>query len=320
MGESPVTADHPFAPFFRAQGFVLLDGGLATALEDRGHDLRDPLWSARVLLDAPEEVRTVHLDYLRAGADCIETVTYQATVESLRSRGLTDTEAEAQLHLAVRLAVEARDAFWADPANREGRVRPLVAASVGPYGAYLADGSEYTGRYDLDEDALAAWHRTRWRILADSSADLLACETIPSGAEARALVRLLLETPGRWAWISFQCRDERSLADGTPLEEAVADCEHAERVVGIGVNCVPPERVGPLLDVVRSVSTKPVVAYPNSGDRYDPLTGTWRPGAAAFAPGAVNEWRARGARVVGGCCRVGPADISRMRSALLQER
>ena len=320
MRDDHGTADDPFAPFSRGQGFVLLDGGLATALEDRGHDLRDPLWSARVLLDAPEEVRSVHLEYLRAGADCIATVTYQATFEGLRARGLTDPEAEAQLLLAVRLAVEARDAFWADPDNREGRLRPLVAASVGPYGAYLADGSEYTGRYDLDEDGLVAWHRRRWHVLADSPADLLACETIPSGAEARALVRLLLETPGRWAWISFQCRDERCLADGTPLEEAVACCDRAERVAAIGVNCVPPERVGPLLELARSVSAKRLVAYPNSGDRYDPLTGTWCAGAAPFDPGLVGDWRARGAGVVGGCCRVGPADITRMRSALLAER
>jgi len=299
---------------------VLLDGGLATALEDRGHDLRDPLWSARVLLDAPEHVRAVHLDYLHAGADCIATVTYQATFEGLRARGLSDAEAEGRLRLAVHLAVEARDAFWMDAANRMGRLRPLVAASVGPYGAYLADGAEYTGRYDLDEEGLVSWHRRRWRVLCDTPADLLACETIPSFAEGRALVRLLGETPGRWAWVSFQCRDEGHLADGTPLESAVTACDGADRLLAIGVNCVPPECVVPLLDRARSVSTKTFVAYPNSGERYDPLTGAWRPAAAPLHPDAVTAWRARGAAVVGGCCRVGPADIARMRRTLLAER
>lgn len=314
------TGADPFAPFLREQGFVLLDGGLATALEDRGHDLRDPLWSARVLLDAPEEVRAVHRDYLGAGADCIATVTYQATFEGLRARGLDDREAEARLHLAVRLAVEARDGFWADPANRAGRLKPLVAASVGPYGAYLADGSEYTGRYDLDEEGLLSWHRRRWRVLADSSADLLACETIPSVTEARALVRLLDGTRGRWAWISFQCRDEGHLADGTPIESAVAACEGAERLIAVGVNCVPPGSVTPLLERARSVSARRLLAYPNSGDRYDALAKAWGPGETRLVPEAVTEWRAHGATVVGGCCRVGPPEISRMRRALLGAR
>jgi S-methylmethionine-dependent homocysteine/selenocysteine methylase len=200
---------------------VVLDGGLATALESHGQDLADPLWSARVLLEAPDLVRRVHMDYLAAGADCIATVTYQATFEGFTRRGLTDAEAGEAFHLAVRLALEARDDFWSEAGNRQGRLRPLVAASVGPYGAFLADGSEYTGAYDLDEAGLTAFHRRRWNLLAGSGVDLLACETIPSLVEARALLGLLSETAGRWAWLSFQCRDEARLADGTPLVEAV---------------------------------------------------------------------------------------------------
>lgn len=314
----PPVASSPFDPFIRTQGFVLLDGGLATALEALGHDLRDPLWSARVLLEAPEEVRRVHLDYLRAGADCIATVTYQATFEALRARGLADAAAEAALRLAVRLALEARDAFWADPANREGRLRPLVAASVGPYGAYLANGAEYTGDYDLGEEALAAWHRRRWHLLAASPADLLACETIPSHAEAGALVRLLRETRGRWAWISFQCRDAERLADGTPLEVAAAACGSAPGVAAVGVNCVPPARVGALLERARLGTRGVLAAYPNSGERYDAVTKTWEPGEPTEDPAvAAPGWLARGALVLGGCCRTGPDTIRRMRGALL---
>ena len=310
----------PFAPFLGAQGFVLLDGGLATALEARGHDLRDPLWSAKVLLEAPEEARAVHLDYLRAGADCIATATYQATFERLRARGLDDAQAEAVFGLAVRLAVGARDAFWADPANHEGRRRPLVAASVGPYGAYLANGAEYTGAYDLDEDGLVAWHRRRWHLLAASGVDLLACETIPSFAEARALVRLLGETPGRWAWLSFQCCDEERLADGTPLEEAVARCGSAPRVAAVGVNCVPPARVSPLLERARRGSGGLLVAYPNSGERYDPVAKAWMPGDTSEDPALrAPRWLAEGAAVLGGCCRTGPDTIARMRRALRAE-
>lgn len=311
---------NPFEPFLRAQGVVLLDGGLSTVLEAAGHSLDDALWSARVLLDAPEAARKVHLAYLDAGADCIATLTYQATFEGLRARGLTDAECEDTLRRGVRLAVEVRDAFWSDPANRRGRLRPLVAASIGSYGAFLADGSEYTGRYDLDEDALYAFHRRRWHVLADTDADLLACETIPSLIETRAFLRLLEETPARWAWVSFQCRDEAHLADGTPLADGVRLCAGASRLAAVGVNCVPPSQVNALLDIAlreAPAAGVPVAIYPNSGEMYDAATKAWGPGAggsdlAEAAPG----WRARGARVLGGCCRTGPDTIARMRKAL----
>ena len=316
---------NPFLPFFQRQGFVLLDGGLATALEAKGFDLRDPLWSARVLLEAPEAVRAVHTEYLEAGADCIATVTYQATFPGFAARGLSRSAAEEAFRRAVTLAVEARDDFWSRPANREGRLRPLVAASVGPYGAFLADGSEYTGRYDLDEQALVAWHGPRWRLLASLPVDVMACETVPSLAEARALARLLGETPGRWGWISFQCRDDVHLADGTPVEEAARAATTtataslpAPGVAAVGVNCVPPERVSPLLDAMRAVTASPLVVYPNAGETYDPVEKVWRPGSPAVDPVALAPgWRRQGARVLGGCCRTGPGTIQAMRSALL---
>ncbi len=315
-------APNPFAPILARQGVVLLDGGLATALETRGQDLNDPLWSARVLLDAPEVVRAVHLAYLEAGADCIATATYQATFEGFGAHGLTDADAEAALLEAVRLAVEARDGFWRDPARRAGRVKPLVAASVGPYGAYLADGSEYTGHYDRDEDGLVAFHRRRWFVLAASPADMLACETIPSLAEARALVRLLDETPGRWAWISFQCRDDAHLADGSEVREAVAVCDRSARVAAIGFNCVPPDRVAGLLSRARLATKKPLVAYPNSGERWDAVRKAWMPTEGEADVGLADRapaWRALGAAVLGGCCRTGPDTIRRLRAVLLAQ-
>lgn len=321
-----VSGESPFEPFFRAQGVVLLDGGLSTVLEAAGHDLNDPLWSARVLLDDPDAARRVHLEYLAAGADCIATLTYQATFEGLQARGLTDARAEETLRRGVSLAVEVRDTFWDDPANREGRLRPLVAASIGSYGAYLADGSEYTGRYGLEEDALYAFHRRRWRVLADTEADILACETIPSVVEARAFLRLLAETPGRWAWISFQCRDDAHLADGTPLADAVQMCAAAEGVAAVGVNCVPPSRVDALLEIAMRAAEPaggadaplPVAVYPNSGEAYDATVKRWVPGAGGPDPAdAAPGWRDLGARVLGGCCRTGPETIARMRRALL---
>jgi homocysteine S-methyltransferase len=309
----------PFEAFFRAQGVVILDGGLATALEARGHDLDDPLWSARVLLDAPEEVSAVHGDYLDAGADCIASVTYQATFEGFGARGLGDAEAAAAFDRAVTLAVEARNAFWNRPTRPGGRLRPLVAASVGPYGAYLADGSEYTGDYDLDEDGLLTFHRRRWDLLARSDADLLACETIPSLVETRALLRLLAETPGRWAWLAFQCRDRTRLADGSPVSEAVRLCRAAPRVAAVGFNCVPPSRVAPLLRLAAAgAGDVPLAAYPNSGEAYDAGTKSWDAAAETWDPGTHAEtWRRAGARIIGGCCRTTPDDIRRMRQSLL---
>lgn len=308
---------HPFAPFFERQGFVLLDGGLATALEAHGHDLNDPLWSARVLLDAPDAVRDVHWEYLAAGADCIATVTYQATFQGFADRGLSAAEAEEAFRRAVRLALEAREAFWADPAHRKGRLRPLVAASVGPYGAFLADGSEYTGRYDLDEGALADFHRPRWAFLASTGADLLACETVPSLDEARALMGLLDGTPGRWAWMSFQCRDHEHLADGSSFAEAVGLAAAHPRVAAVGANCVPPALVPALLDRAVRATDGPVIVYPNSGERYDAERKAWS-GAADGSARALDAraWRRAGADVVGGCCRTGPGDIRRMRASL----
>jgi homocysteine S-methyltransferase len=310
-------AENPLERPAGEQGFIVLDGGLATTLEARGFDLDDPLWSARVLLEAPEAIRRVHLDFLEAGADCIVTASYQATLEGFRRRGLGRGEAEELLRRSVELGLEARDVFWSEPRNREGRVRPLVAASVGPYGACLADGSEYTGDYDLDEEGLYAFHRPRWRILAGAGADLLACETLPSRPEARALLRLLEESQGTWAWMSFACRDGTRIADGSRFEEVVRDCDAADGVAAVGVNCTAPANVSSLLRAARSVTDRLLLAYPNSGATWDGVRKAWSADPAALDWGtAALEWRGAGATAIGGCCRVGPEEVASVRRAL----
>jgi homocysteine S-methyltransferase len=211
------TPSNPLFPFLEQQKAMILDGGLATTLEERGFDLDDDLWSARVLLEDPEAISEVHGDFLAAGADVIITATYQATISGLARRGLDFNQAREQLELAVRLAVTARDNFWSAPAKHLNRLRPLVAASVGPYGAYLADGSEYAGSYGLAAAELLEFHRDRWNILAAGPADLLACETLPCLEEAAVLLELLQATPDRWAWFSFSCRNGSELSDGTPF-------------------------------------------------------------------------------------------------------
>ncbi|MCK9997215.1 MAG: homocysteine S-methyltransferase [Candidatus Krumholzibacteria bacterium] len=312
------SSGNPLLPILRKQTAIILAGGLATTLEDRGYDLNDDLWSARVLLEDPGAISKVHHDFLVAGADCITSATYQASIPGFKKRGLDLEQARAQLDVAVSLAVNARDDFWSQPENRKGRVKPLVAATVGPYGAFLADGSEYVGNYVINDKQLADFHRERWHILADGRADLLACETLPCLREAAVLLELLDETPDCWAWFSFTCRDGGCLCDGTPFTEAVELCATHPRVAGIGVNCTAPEFITPLMSVARTVTDLPLVAYPNSGEVFDPAGKSWRTGSPGHdlceeAP----EWLSMGVAVIGGCCRVGPEAITNLRRTLL---
>ena len=313
------------APFLERQGFVVLDGGLATELEARGFDLDDDLWSARLLLERPAAIRRLHLDYLEAGADCVISASYQATIEGFGRRGIEPGAAEDLLRLAVRLAHSARDEFWGRPANRRGRLEPLVAASVGPYGAFLADGSEYTGDYRLDEAALAAFHRRRLEVLAASGADLLAVETLPSRVEARALARLLDEVPGPPAWLSFSSPGGRRLADGSDLGAIVGELDGHRRIVAFGVNCTAPRHVAGLVARLRVATDKPIAVYPNSGEVWDAAGKRWRErlrsqdGERRSLGDAAAVWHRAGARLIGGCCRTGPRDVRRIRARLCRD-
>jgi len=301
---------NPIADILNHYPLLILDGALATELERHGCDLRDPLWSAKMLIEAPHLIKRVHAAYFAAGADCATTATYQATFQGFARRGLDEAAAADLMRLAVRLAVEARDEFWADPAHRAGRPKPLVAASIGPYGAFLADGSEYRGDYGLSEDELIRFHRPRLAVLADSEADLLACETIPCLAEARALARLLGEFPGRSAWISFSARDGARTCHGEPLADCAAQLDGYAQVAAIGVNCTAPRYIAELAGAIRSATAKPIVVYPNSGETYRPEDNGWT-GAGECEPyaGQARVWYERGARIIGCCCRTTPDEI-----------
>ena len=298
----------------------MLDGGLATELERAGHNLADPLWSAKVLLADPGAVEAAHMAYLDAGADCVTTATYQATFQGLAMQGIGSSRAEALLRGAVGLALRARERFCART-NRRDRLVPLVAASVGPYGAYLADGSEYRGDYAIGREALADFHRRRWHVLADSRADIIACETLPSLAEARVLARLARETPETPAWFSFTCRDAGHLSDGTPIGEIAAWADQAPGAAAVGVNCTDASLVPELVGALAHGTAKPVMAYPNAGGVYNPRTRRWARAEPSPDWGkACRGWIAAGAVGVGGCCRVGPAAIRQMRAALVASR
>lgn len=320
MNESHLFSD-PIQAALAQQTCFILDGALATELERRGANLNDALWSAKLLIEQPALIRQVHLDYFMAGADVATTASYQATFEAFQQRGYSRDEAARLMRLSVTLALEARDEFWANPANRIGRIKPLVAASVGPYGAMLADGSEYRGHYGLSRQALIDFHRPRLQVLANAGADLLACETLPCLDEALAMASLLPEFASMAAWISFSCRDGEHTSQGERLAECAALLDGVPHIVAIGVNCTAPEFIPSLIDQARTGTRKPIVVYPNSGEHYDAVHKQWQgcDHARDFAQQA-QDWYAHGARLIGGCCRTGPDDIRALRKTVLQAR
>jgi homocysteine S-methyltransferase len=295
---------------------VVLDGGLATELEARGHDLADRLWSARLLLTDPGAIEDVHLAYFRAGARVATTASYQATIPGFAAAGLDRAAALTAIARSVELARSARRAFaaetGADPADL------LVAGSVGPYGAMLADGSEYRGDYDPGAAVLREVHAPRMEALLEAGADLLAMETIPTVREAEVLVTLLDEF-GAVGWLSYQCRDGASTAAGEPIETAFGIAAGVAGLLAVGVNCTAPRFVPGLLAAAHAgVTDLPRIAYPNGGDTWDAATRRWvaRDDDGAFGVATVAGWTSLGATWLGGCCGTGPAQIAALVRAL----
>lgn len=306
-------------------GYAVIDGGLATELERHGADLRDPLWSAKCLISSPHLIRRVHLDYLEAGANIIISASYQATLQGFEAKGLSKEEGEALLERSVKIACEARDIY--DERTTKGswdvsgdgmtpKRRPiLVAASVGSYGAYLADGSEYSGIYgdDVSLETLKDFHRRRVQVLANSGADIIAFETIPNKLEANAYAELLEEEAINIpAWFSFTSNDGIKVVSGDFIEDCASIAESCERVVGVGINCTPPRYIHGLIQSIQKVTTKPILVYPNSGETYDADTKQWVPsdgvGDVDFVS-YVGKWCDAGASLIGGCCRTSPNTI-----------
>jgi homocysteine S-methyltransferase len=286
-----------------ARGTVVLDGGLATQLEAQGHDLGDQLWSARLLRDDPESIVAAHRAFFDAGAYVAITASYQATYRGFAAAGAGEEQATQLLVRSVELARRAQ------PAGRP----TLVAGSVGPFGVVWADGSEYTGDYArATDDEIADEQRRRMRVLVDAGADLLAIETIPSGREAAILADVLAEMPDAEAWVTFSCRDDHHLCDGTEIAEAAPLLlAGTGRVCAVGVNCTPPSHVESLLTDLRAVTDVPLVAYPNWGRVWDGAARRWHgDGIRTFPADALDRWRAAGASVIGGCCGIGPDGIA----------
>ena len=306
---------NPIDRIIAGHGLMILDGAFASELERRGLSLDDPLWSAKALLEHPDLIAQVHRDYYEAGADCVITASYQATVEGFMKRGLSETQALDLIAQSVIIAKQVRDDFWNNLTDKSSRPYPLVAASVGPYGAFLADGSEYRGDYALDEAALKNFHRRRLATLVAAKPDILACETLPCLKEALAIASLLQEHPGTYAWISFSARDGKHINSGERIAECARALDGFAPIAAIGVNCTAPEFVSGLIGEIRKGTTKPVIVYPNSGEKYDPATKTWHGTTRDNSFGkSARTWRKKGASIIGGCCRTSPKDIREIAS------
>ena len=308
----------PIASILDYQPALVIDGALATELERRGYNLKDDLWSAKILLEQPEAIQQLHYDYFKAGADCAITASYQATVAGFMKHGLDEKEAIALIQKSVQLGLAARDEFWKDEANRIGRSKPFVAASVGPYGAFLADGSEYRGNYGLSEKELMDFHRPRMKALIEAGADILACETIPCFSEAQALSKLVVEFPNVTAWFSFSARDEKHVSEGQVFADCVRLLEDNPQIAALGINCTAPKYIPSLIRAAKQATDKPILTYPNSGETYDADKMDWNtrpepgrrddPVTESFGEQA-RYWYKAGARLIGGCCRTTPEDI-----------
>ncbi|MFS0779801.1 homocysteine S-methyltransferase [Neobacillus sp. 3P2-tot-E-2] len=301
---------NPIEQILENYPIMIIDGAMATELENYGCNLNDRLWSAKILMENPELIKQVHLDYFKAGADCAITASYQATIEGYEERGLSEKEAADLIKKSVQLAINARDEFWDNTENRKNRPKPIVAASVGPYGAVLADGSEYRGDYVLNEDELVSFHRERIRILVEAGADILACETIPCLIEAKAITRVIREFPEIYAWISFSAKDELHISNGEKMSDCVMWLEGEKQIAAIGINCSSPDFIDSLIKEIKGKTSKPIIVYPNSGEEYDATNKKWNEGASSkqFTM-CTQRWYEEGAKIIGGCCRTKPEDI-----------
>lgn len=302
---------------------LILDGGLATELERRGHDISGPLWSAKLLLDAPEAVEQLHFDYFAAGAQCVTSASYQASYAGFAKTGLGAEETTLLLQRSVALAQTARARFEKHGKPDSGAVtvpsgrKRYVAASVGPYGATLHDGSEFRGNYGISIAELREFHSARFEILAGSGADLLACETIPSLDEGRALLDLLTDHSEAQAWLSFTSPDGVHTSQGEPLADCARAVDRLENVIAVGVNCVHPRVVATAISELSRGTAKPIVVYPNAGEQWDAGSRQWRGTAdGARLSDLAPAWVEAGARLIGGCCRTRPGDIAELARAI----
>ncbi|MCI2056449.1 MAG: homocysteine S-methyltransferase [Oscillibacter sp.] len=295
---------------WKQKDLVILDGAMATELERKGLNLNDSLWSARALVEQPDMIKAVHYDYFVSGADCSTSASYQATIPGYLKSGYTKSEAESLIARSMTLLLAARDEWWANEGRDSGRPHPLAAAAIGPYGAFLANGSEYTGDYTCTEEEYRAFHLPRLQILKDAGTEIFAVETLPRLDEAIACANMLEEL-GCDYWLSFTFHNARQISEGTSIEEVAAALKEGfPHLKAVGVNCTPPAFVEGIVRNFKAVSSLPVCVYPNRGEVYDAVSKTWHGSADGKTFGNwAAEWYRAGATIIGGCCRTRPEDI-----------
>lgn len=292
---------------------LLIDGGLSNVLEAMGHDLNHKLWSAKLLDEHPEAIIEAHIAYLKAGAKCISSASYQASLQGFAEQGMSQSKSEKLILKSVELAEVAVQKYLK---TSKSKVKPLIAASIGPYGAYLADGSEYRGNYGISDEELYTFHHSRIKLLDSSNADFFACETIPSFQEAKVLGEILKSTQKK-AWISFSCKDEKHLNDGTLLAKCISHFNDHPNIFALGVNCTAPKYLSEIIKLIKASTTKRVVIYPNSGEIYQASTKTWKGISDPIEYATIcKEWISLGADIIGGCCRIGPEHIKLLRDVI----
>jgi len=291
---------------------LLLDAGLASLLEAKGHNLDHSLWSAYLLKEEPQSILEAHVEHLQAGAQIITTSSYQASFPGFIEIGIDRKEASEMMLRSVELAVRARDLYI------QKHDTPIwIAASLGPYGAYLADGSEYRGNYGIRRDKLKAFHRERIEVLLESEADFFACETLPSLEEAIVLAELMQEYR-RPAWVSFSCQDHEKTNEGQYLRDCVEALDAFDEIFAVGVNCSPPHFITALIGEIKKTETnKQIIVYPNSGESYHPEDKSWSGESnLQTCRSWTREWIEAGADLIGGCCRMLPSHLNEMKIAL----
>ena len=311
--------NNPMTELLKHKKYIIIDGALASELQRRGCDLNDSLWSAKVLIEQPQLIEQVHYDYFKAGADCAITASYQATPRGFAQKGMDNTQSIALIKKSVELAQQAKQRYLAEIPQHKPL---LIAGSVGPYGAYLANGSEYTGDYQLSESEFIDFHRIRMQALIEAEVDLLACETMPCFAEIKALSKLLQQFPHMTCWFSMTLKDAKHISDGTPLSIVVEYLNQVDQVIAIGVNCIALDKVTSALTTLQQLTAKPLIVYPNSGEQYDPSTKQWHKNHQhnCTFTNQVATWTKLGAKLIGGCCQTTPSDIVEISHLLVNEK
>lgn len=299
----------------KEKGMIVLDGAMGSELERRGYDVNDVLWSAKMLKEAPEAIQKIHYDYLKAGADLLTCASYQASLDGFKIAGYTEEEAIAMIARSMELLIAAREQWWEEEGKDSGRPYPIVAGDVGPYGAYMADGSEYTGFYNLTDEEYRAFHMPRMQILKDAGAEFMVNETIPRLDEAIACAKMCEEL-GLDYWVSFTFKDGKHISEGKTIEEVTAAFKELKEkgevphLKALGVNCTPPEFIKEIVEGFKAGSDIPIVVYPNAGGTYDGIKKIWYGSADTRTFGQMAaEWKEAGATFIGGCCRTGENDI-----------